>query len=91
MSKHTPGPWQWIHKWNILKGPDSGFGEDMKFHGTVLKVDDAGDLIGSDADFRLIASAPQLLEALKAMVERGWHEDWLQTARASIRAAEGEE
>lgn len=68
-SKHTPGPWTW-GKRRLAESPvgtlygQSGsvvcdFGDDTEFYPS------AGEL-PSEADARLIAAAPDLLEALWA-------------------------
>jgi hypothetical protein len=50
------------------------------------------DIHCSDADARLIAAAPDLLEALKEIVQRNEIQHWfnLDQARAAIAKAEGE-
>lgn len=85
MSKHSPGPWAW---------DDSGLGllrdgDDA----IVLRAIQGGD---GSPDARLIAAAPELLEALKAMVRDACYETTgrkasTQAARALIRHIEGEE
>lgn len=67
MSGFTKGPWEWWTS-NSLKRLSAG-GKD----GAVLHAyrcpDGASDIQVSDADARLIASAPELYEALEAMVK----------------------
>lgn len=65
-AKHTPGPWVWRGKDGSLrqKGePPYAYGQ------TVLRPDyeyDSGvDTVVSEADARLIAAAPDMLEALR--------------------------
>lgn len=60
MSAHTPGPWE-IRRYPRVGGST----KDLMGNGGgfVVKLDGA-----SDANARLIAAAPELLEALKALV-----------------------
>jgi hypothetical protein len=73
--KYTPGPWQW-------EG-DAGYGHDKLSapSGTVLGIDlswslepgeglDGQSLELSDADARLIAAAPEMLEALQDILHQ---------------------
>lgn len=67
-TKHTPGPWIAVWREDLGKfriGPDNG---DMPVAGTVNQ----GDREHEEANARLIASAPELLEALKQMVAAMW-------------------
>ena len=99
MTKHTPGPWEVVredeHEWSIWykyyvdgeKRPRSSW---------------LADSINSEADARLIAAAPDLIEALKS-IEEYWNQDqnetamadacWhaINTARAAIARATGEQ
>jgi len=60
MSKHTPGPWSAI--------PDSG--EDHEGDWYILTDDEEAIATGlSESDARLIAAAPDLLAACKAILE----------------------
>lgn len=66
MSKHTPGPWKvYVYQvaFNLDKTPLYGVGADAKNSGSPI----AGPL-RNIADARLIAAAPELLEALKRLV-----------------------
>lgn len=58
-AQHTPGPW-------VVAGPDaaSGPGYVMTRGGTYV----AKPLINYDANARLIAAAPELLEALEGLL-----------------------
>jgi hypothetical protein len=81
MSKHTPGPWR------VLYGERNG---DTQ----IMAQDDYFRVaVTGAADARLIAAAPDMLAALKALVEppdlRDLRiEDW-QNAIAAIAKAEG--
>lgn len=78
--KHTSGPWGTRHHiiqdGNLEKQRyDITAGEDSSIHICRLKGWDEED----DANARLIAAAPELLEACKAMVEyisQQWEDDW---------------
>lgn len=76
---HTPGPWSYQpngHGWNNLCGADG------------RSIWTASALTGEDvANRSLIATAPELLAALKLIVEH--FGDPLQVARAAIAKAEG--
>ena len=81
MSKHTPGPWTFVHEGGI----DGGYFIDAKEDVVVLP---RGRL--NEADARLIAAAPDLLAALKAVMEAA--EKWspaIDQGRAAIAKAEG--
>lgn len=92
MSGHTPGPWrvipanEAIHPWVV------GYGEgdsicDCAPPGPWISDDTA------DANARLIAAAPELLEQLEAMIERfhGYQGMDFLGARAAIAKARGKE
>ena len=94
MSKHTPGPWflgekvQGKHTVTDLRRIRSER-EGME-HGAVCEVYGIADGSEAHANARLIAAAPDLLEAL-AFVIRGVPDTWegVQKARASIAKATG--
>ena len=91
--KHTPGPWR-----------ISGYNENMGYPEPVI----AGMVNGrtayvavciecqrmDDANAKLIAAAPELLEALELMIdthdEGGWPTASIAIARAAIAKAKGE-
>jgi hypothetical protein len=63
MTKHTPGPWYVSSKNQIASEAES-----VKHGGTIAYVDDVSAHFTDDesaANARLIAAAPELLEALK--------------------------
>jgi hypothetical protein len=68
MSKHTPGSWVWADNYNGLDGLN---GEPVlrwePYDGMWLNARDGRE----DGNARLIAAAPELLEALRDMYE-GW-------------------
>ena len=102
MSKHTPGPWTFTSE-QIL---DDGVAihDDIRcFHlqsGDTVVLDGCGccesPRLDNPADARLIAAAPDLLEALENLAdyidERAGDNDCrpLENARAAIRKAKGE-
>jgi len=76
MSKHTPGPWSYRkvprkQEWEINTGRCPNLGhESWTGMAVVFGCDDdpkMGKVVG-EANARLIAAAPDLLEACKAMV-----------------------
>lgn len=94
-TKHTPGPW-------VVKSARSGFYVESQFDVIVESLDEYGryGAIDDEANARLIAAAPELLEALKsiaefwnrdqneeAMIGACWHA--VETAEAAIAKAEG--
>jgi hypothetical protein len=99
MTKHTPGPWiieQYGHyedgycKWEVL-GTDPSY-----IYGQILVCEGQGHEL---ANARLIAAAPELLEALQWIVEvhlddQLSHEKdpelWLDQAQTAIAKATGE-
>jgi hypothetical protein len=87
MSKHTPGPWIWGKNYQGLfgAGPDNEVLHFFPYEGMSLNWRKS-----KDADARLIAAAPDLLEALKAVVRVADRKtDEFDAARAAIKKAEG--
>jgi hypothetical protein len=87
MSEHTPGPWRY------MQGTHSVYTVDGK--AIALAYGPRGIACGwRDANARLIAAAPDLLEALKRLCSHGTRDhaqiaaDW-DFARAAIAKAEG--
>lgn len=67
MSKHTPGPWitDDVHKGDMMRFVMS----DLRpFPHTIAKLELAQDRETQEANARLIAAAPELLEALKSLL-----------------------
>lgn len=87
MSKHTPGPW---HANPYVHASVHGFA----VYADRICMDKLADEIQSEANARLIAAAPELLEALKQAVnllETEVRPAWEQTHfRKIIAKAEGE-
>ena len=91
MSEHTPGPW-------IVDA--LGYGYDISAPEARCLITTSSDpkmvwgAIAREADARLIAAAPELLEALEsllAQVEQYGHKPECDAARAAIAKAKGEE
>lgn len=67
MSAHTPGPWHLV-LWNRSIERIKYQPAEVQIGVKTLRVGNGAD---SDADARLIAAAPDLLEALKLVLEVG--------------------
>ena len=99
MSKHTPGPWK-AKKWvgtDLYDDPDRPFVEVGNVHWSPKNWKPAA-AIKQTANARLIAAAPELLEALEATVslleKLGHFSDnslTVAVARAVIAKARGED
>lgn len=86
--KGTPGPWKWFtsnsHKRlsSVLSGKD----------GDVLYAynDSTGfPMIGcNERDMALIAAAPELLEALQAMLNKAYKQNWNEQYPDEVEAAQ---
>lgn len=98
-TQHTPGPWTAIEKFGVLgsvKGGvirkyTNGTSQDQLF--MVCSVqDDNGGTEATNANARLIAAAPDLLEALQhLLVAHGEQLDYaFQQAQEAIAKATGE-
>lgn len=96
MNKHTPGPWKW-HDNGYPQGirSDTGPGavEICRIGGVADAPEDAWEC---DANARLIAAAPDLLEALEALADKaenvmGDHKAAIIDARAAIAKARGQQ
>ena len=85
-SKHTPGPWQ------VKEGyeKDSGLRLHLVVFGTSIVAECYG--INSNANARLIAVAPELLEMLqKAVKFGGLFPDLVEEAQTIIAKATGDQ
>ncbi len=94
-AKHTPGPWQAV-AW-MCHAPTTVRAGNV----TIAECGGQGRLVvDCEADARLIAAAPELLEQLRLMVQQfaqyvppapnGGNEAWrIAKARAAIAKAEG--
>ena len=75
MAEHTAGPWKisGSHMRN-LEGPDDlliEHGNDQEFSPLVAQVHSDNGRLPTEANARLMAAAPELLEALKAVTRLG--------------------
>ncbi len=89
---HTPGPWVISEHHGSLS--QYMIGPDKCAHvGTVTMGDRYGGRPHAEADARLVAAAPELLEVARDYVLLSELHDWeghvLDTARAAIAKAEG--
>lgn len=68
MSSHTPGPWEWwtSNSWRRLRSNPSN-GRDVGVCVPFVARDGHPDLEVSAADMALIAAAPGMLDALRAV------------------------
>lgn len=89
-AKHTPGPWRatLVNDTGWAVGPNTADGPDYVADVHMLTTGRSDE--DSAANARLIAAAPELLDALRALVstERPWDEVHDQALRA-IAKAEG--
>jgi len=68
-TQHTPGPWKTGDAdWRIIVGPHTRF-KNGRLSG-VAAVDESDDLSEDISNARLIAAAPQMLEALRALMQQ---------------------
>ncbi len=87
--KHTKGPWEHIIVMNESAVRGERNGKPCLIASCLYDEDNEGEIGELDANARLIASAPDLLEALKSMVEyRGAHDPITEKAREAISKAE---
>jgi hypothetical protein len=88
-AKHTPGPWKWNEK------QDSIFSDNPEWkYSYIAKIATGEDIRQEHANARLIAAAPELLEACKLAAASldavGVNNATLRIARAAIAKAEGQ-
>jgi hypothetical protein len=99
MSNHTPGPWIAVEKFGfigsiqggVIREYANGTSQDQLFMVCCVQ-DDNGGRTATNANARLIAAAPDLLEALQhLMVAHGEQLDYaFQQAQEAIAKATGE-
>ena len=92
MSKHTPGPWI---VYEFVDGYDIRAPEAECYVATASDPEAVWGAIGREEDARLIAAAPELLEALENLLkvhegEGGTQHNAADMARAAIAKAKGE-
>lgn len=73
MSKHTPGPWIYIGNGDIVARSENYCGGEKDIASVFLTANDE-----DEANARLIAAAPELLEALQnlSIVMQELHDHW---------------
>jgi hypothetical protein len=88
--KHTPGPWE-------IQKADDAYCIASIGHLVIMPVAGKVKHDNSEADARLIAAAPELLEALEAMLEayddgvgKDWERPYWLKAHAAIAKATGQ-
>ena len=90
-AKHTPGPWRSRNRLGSGNWKDERSIGVESFEWIIADV--CGDIDHTDearANARLIAAAPDLLEALADLVENGLGTEAVKRARAAIAKARGE-
>ena len=98
MSKHTPGPWRLNENNNWKTNPFSVTVRKFGVHSTTIANIPTRMTVPpqeQQANARLIAAAPDLLEALQTLPQGPLYTDedwtrWIETARAAIDKATGE-
>ena len=95
-TKHTPGPWKVLSEEAIrIKSQDGSLLAMLHHLRGVHGVNGRIPIEEVHANARLIAAAPELLEALKELLglaeRHGWLHVAVNNARAAIAKAEGEE
>ena len=86
MSKHTPGPWK------VQGTPRRGWDIFSLAKGCYVAFDEPlrEGAISLEGDARLIAAAPELLEALEIALDCAGDAWWAEKAEAAIAKAKGE-
>lgn len=92
MSKHTPGPWKAVKTtntpWSIVVNHDGPLPNEHQ--GDLLTQISGLRWESDEANAHLIAAAPELLEALKRILENKFEPDKITCiAEAAIAKAEG--
>ncbi len=99
MSKHTLGPWKWSDEYTHPSGKPAWTLLGCRGFYGILTCDQgsAPQDLTDEANARLIAAAPELLEALVALetllsplAYDSTQKDWLNRAREAIAKATGE-
>jgi hypothetical protein len=100
MSKHTPGPWVvrddgHDYLWPLIDAENVGAGHYASIAIAIQRDPHPQHRGGIDAataaaNARLIAAAPELLNALKQLVDTPVSDSAYRAARAAIARAEGE-
>ena len=88
-SKHTPGPWYWSHDYKTCDGRATWSLIGSDGYG-ILSCDgeeNSPQGLNDGANARLIAAAPELLEALKAVLANSLDSKGLADAHKQARDA----
>ena len=97
--KHTPGPWSWDyakHEAYEVLGADGTLVTEMPLNlpPSLSAEEREQNIAGGRADARLIAAAPELLDAARTAADMLQHrsghfseEEWLRKAASCLRAA----
>ena len=74
--EHTPGPWSYVRDSDYWEIKPTGIGGKDNYE-------------GNEADYRLVAAAPELLAALEEIIARNEIQHWfnLDQARAAVAKA----
>jgi hypothetical protein len=77
--QHTKGPWSVIGRYRV----------EADSYGLIASIRGASDDPATDANAKLIAAAPDMAEALKALVDDGpnYHQRHWEEARAALSKA----
>ena len=96
--KYTPGPWKWWTSNSFLRLSSQATGKDGGVIDSYVMKDGHSSLIVSKEDMNLIAAAPDLLNALQAMLNKAYKQNWndhypdeVSKAQSAISKALGEE
>ena len=95
---YTPGPWKWWTSNSFLRLSSQATGKDGGVIDSYVMKDGHSSLIVSKEDMNLIAAAPDLLNALQAMLNKAYKQNWndhqpdeVSKAQSAISKALGEE
>ncbi len=92
--QHTPGPWHFDKSGNIAtinEHEARPLFEPRTLGKLIASAHMDGGNLPVEANARLIASAPDLLAALEALIEYYGDDDDMSDARAAVRRARGED
>ncbi|EHR8725367.1 hypothetical protein KUS81_000021 [Escherichia coli] len=94
---YTPGPWKWWTSNSFLRLSSQATGKDGGVIDSYVMKDGHSSLIVSKEDMNLIAAAPDLLNALQAMLNKAYKQNWsdhypdeVSKAQSAIRKALGD-
>lgn len=101
MVKHTPGPWMWIDSYDYHKDRHDWESENFKEGRVELHAPDGSNVLSAWGDYaadlglmvtpgnmRLIAAAPDLLEACKMVVNQCDHAPPVQLIQMLAKACD---